>query len=101
MNRYKNIKDTAKTDKWLSANGVLPSQIYIGVAELFQAQKLATLSLRNHGRLMSQEQITTLQSFLRMANGAKRSKITQGQCFKVLNITKKVQRLFCKSIKRK
>lgn len=101
MNNYNNIRDTATADKWLRSNGVQPGQIYIGVAELFQAQKLATLSLRNHGLLMSQEHILTLQNFLKAANGSKRSKITQGQCFQVLNITKKVQRLYSKSIKRR
>jgi hypothetical protein len=101
MNNYNNIRDTATTDKWLRSNGVQPSQIYIGVAELFQAQKLATLSLRNHGPLMSQEQISALQNFLKAANSSKRSKITQGQCFQVLNITKKVQRLYSKSTKRR
>jgi hypothetical protein len=99
MNNYNNIRDTATADKWLRSNGVQPGQIYIGVAELFQAQKLATLSLRNHGLLMNQEQISTLQNFLKAANSSKRTKITQGQCFQVLNITKKVQRLYSKSTK--
>lgn len=101
MNNYNNIRDTATADKWLRSNGVQPGQIYIGVTELFQAQKLATWSLKNHGPLLVKDQILTLQNFLKAANSSKRSKITQGQCFQVLNITKKVQRLYSKSIKRR
>lgn len=101
METFKNIADRRKTDAWLKSNGISANQIYVGTAELFQAQKLATNTLKNHVKLLEQNQAATLNNFLRAANGAKRSKITQGQCFKVLNITKQAQRKYAKLIKRK
>ena len=101
METFKNITDRQKTDAWLKSNGISANQIYVGTAELFQAQKLATNTLKNHVKLLEQNQAATLNNFLRAANGAKRGKITQGQCFKVLNITKQAQRKYAKLIKRK
>lgn len=102
MDVFKNLKDTERTNAWLKSNGIGANQIYAGTAELFQAQKLATTTLRNHGSLLEQNQAHVLHNFLRAANsGQKRLKITQGKCFKVLNITKQVQRKYAKLTKRK
>ena len=102
MNKYQNRKDTERTNAWLKSNGIGVNQIYAGTPELFQAQKLATTLLRNYTNLLEQNQAHTLQNFIRAANcGQKRKKITQGQCLKVLNITKQVQRKHAKLSKRK
>ena len=91
-----NFKDTQQrkqTDAWLAANGVNVAHIYAGTAELFQATKLATATLTDWGPLLEQTQAQTLNKFL-MATRAvsKRKNITQGQCFKVMNIAKQAQR---------
>lgn len=102
MNSYKNLKDTERTNAWLKSNGIGVNQIYAGTPELFQAQKLATNLLRNYTNLLEQNQAHTLQNFIRAVNnGPKRKKITQGQCLKVLNITKQAQRKHAKLSKRK
>lgn len=102
MDKFKNLKDTERTNAWLKSNGIGVNQIYAGTAELFQAQKLATIALRDHGSLLEQHQANILHNFLRAANnGQKRLKITQGQCFKALNITKKIQRMYAKLTKHK
>lgn len=101
METYKNTIDTQKTNTWLKGNGINVSQIYVGSAELFQAQKLATTTLKDHVKLLEQNQAAVLNNFLRAANGKQRLKITQAQCFKVLNITKQAQRKYAQSIKRK
>jgi predicted ATPase len=101
MNQYKNTKDRQQTDAWLKSNGIGVNQIYVGTAELFQAQKLATYALKQHGNLLEQNQAAVLNNFLRAARGSKRDKITQGQCFKVLNITKQAQRKYAKLMKQK
>lgn len=102
MDKFKNLKDTERTNAWLKSNGIGVNQIYAGTAELFQAQKLATATLRDHGSLLEQNQAHVLHNFLRAANsGQKRLKITQGQCFKVLNITKQVLRKNAKLTKQK
>ena len=91
-----NFKDTQQrkqTDAWLAANGVNVAHIYAGTAELFQATKLATATLKDWGPLLEQSQAQTLNKFLmatRVVN--KRNNITQGQCFSVMNIAKQAQR---------
>jgi hypothetical protein len=102
MDTFKNLKDIERTNAWLKSKGIGANQIYVGTAQLFQAQKLATMTLRDYGSLLAQNQAHVLHNFLRAANsGQKRLKITQGQCFKVLNITKQVQRKYLKLTKQK
>ena len=90
---FKDIQQRKQTDAWLATNGVNVAHIYAGTAELFQATKLATATLKNWGPLLEQTQAQTLNKFLmatRVVN--KRNNITQGQCFKVMNIAKQAQR---------
>jgi hypothetical protein len=98
-----NTKDkihTQQTDKWLKSNGINVAHIYVGTEELFQATKLATLTLRDYGRLLEQNQAHTLNNFLKATRSAKtRNKITQGQCYKVLNITKQAVKRAAKARK--
>jgi len=94
---YKDTTQRKQTDNWLRSNGVQVRNIYIGTTELFQAQKLATNTLKNYGHLLAQNQAHTLNNFLKSATTKKtREKITQGQCFKVMNIAKQAQRLYAK-----
>ena len=90
---FKDIQQRKQTDAWLATNGVNVAHIYAGTAELFQATKLATATLKNWGPLLVQTQAQTLNKFLmstRVVN--KRNNITQGQCFRVMNIAKQAQR---------
>ena len=95
-----NKQDTQQrkqTEHWLKHNGVNVGHIYVGTTELFQATKLATTTLREHGRLLGHNEANTLNNFLQATrNFQKRNKITQGQCFKVMNIAKQAQRLCAK-----
>ena len=94
------IKHRNQTDKWLKQHGVNVAHIYVGTAELFQATKLATTTLRDFGRLLEQNQAHTLNNFLKATRTPKtREKITQGQCFKVMNIAKQAQRKSAKILK--
>jgi hypothetical protein len=45
------FQQTQQTNHWLKSNGVNVAQIYMSTAELFQATKLATTTLREHGGL--------------------------------------------------
>ena len=100
-----NKQDTQQrqqTERWLKHNGVNVGHIYVGTTELFQATKLATTTLREHGRLLGHNEANTLNNFLQATRHyQKRSKITQGQCFRVMNIAKQVQRASAKQNKAK
>ncbi len=90
---FKDIQHRKHTDAWLATNGVNVSHIYAGTAELFQATKLATATLKDWGPLLEQTQAHTLNKFLMATRVvSRRNKITQGQCFKVMNIAKQAQR---------
>lgn len=94
------IKQRNQTNKWFKQHGVNVAHIYVGTAELFQASKLATMTLRDFGRLLEQNQAHTLNNFLKATRSPKtREKITQGQCFKVMNIAKQAQRKSAKFLK--
>ena len=89
----KDLRQRNQTDFWLANNGINVAHIYAGTVELFQATKLATTTLKDWGSLLEHSQAQTLNKFL-MATRAfsKRNKITQGQCFRVMNIAKQAQR---------
>ena len=90
---FKDIQRRKQTDDWLEQNGINVAHIYAGTPELFQATKLATITLKDWGRLLEQNQAHTLNQFLKATRSARtRDKITQGQCFKVMNIAKQAQR---------
>ena len=89
-----------QTDKWLQQQGINVATIYVGTAELFQATKLATNTLRDMGEFVRSDEAAALNKFLqRTRNTQQRSKITQGQCWAVMNITKAVLRRAAKSRK--
>ena len=94
---YKDTKQVKETNRWLAQNGINVAHIYAGTAELFQATKLATNTLKKFGHMLEQNQTQTLNNFLKATRSVKvRDRITQGQCFKVMNITKQAQRRFSK-----
>lgn len=99
---YKDQQQTQQTNKWLKSNGVNVKHISMGTAELFQATKLATMTLTDFAHLLTYSQIQTLKKFLQASKNQKlRQKITQTQCFQVMNTAKQAQRLASKQYKAK
>lgn len=97
---YQDQQQTKQTDQWLKRHGVNVAHIYVGTAELFQATKLATTTLKYHGRLLAHNQAHTLNNFLQATqNHKQRQKITQAHCLRVMNIAKQAQRLAAKQRK--
>jgi hypothetical protein len=96
----KDFQQTNQTNHWLKTNGINVAHIYAGTSELFQAQKLATQALTQYREILKCEHTITLNNFLQATrNLKKRIKITQGQCFKIMNIVKQAQRTHAKSNK--
>jgi hypothetical protein len=68
--------------------------------ELVRAQKTAHTLLKLKQALLSVTEIGILKEYVQaMGHGAKRQKITQGQCFEVLNIGKAINRKVFKANK--
>lgn len=101
MQNYIDKQQTQQSDKWLRQQGVNPAHIYIGSTELFQAQKLATNTLKLNQSVLGQNQAHTLKNFLKAAALPKtRKKITLAQCQKVMNIAKSAQREYTKFVRK-
>lgn len=78
----------------MGQNGVFLQNLEVGSVEVFQAAKLANEALRQYRYLVDANQTELLSSFLNKAHNPKtRIKITQGQSYKILNLTKKIKRL--------
>lgn len=85
--------DTQTTNQWLRENGVGRRNIHVGTPEVFQALKLANNAIKQYGYLLSDEQLQTLNQFVVDARRVdRRFKMSQGRCYKVMNITKQVIR---------
>lgn len=99
--KKQDITQRKQTDKWFKQNGIQVHNIYVGTTELFQATKLATVSLKEYGRLLNASEAHALNEFLKRTRNQKlRTRITQGQCWAVMNITKCIQRRAAQAKKR-
>jgi hypothetical protein len=86
-------KDENQTSTWLKQNGISPEHFVETKIYLLQAQKVATNLLKNHAKLLEQNQAHTLNNYLQaMTNKNKRNKLTQTQAIKILNIGTQVNR---------
>ena len=61
----KDLRQRNQADRWLANNGINVAHIYAGTAELFQATKLATTTLKECGKLLDQNQVQALNQFLK------------------------------------
>ena len=95
------MKSTDKqTDNWIKQNGMDAKSFNATDIELLQAQKIAHRLLKDYSKLLGQNEAGTLNNFNHaMNNGRMRSKITQQQCYTVMNIGKAVNRKIFKANK--
>ena len=81
------------TDNWLKTNGLNCQTFDKLPVELVRAQKTAHTLLKLKQALLSETEIGILKAYVQaIEHGAKRQKITQRQCFEVLNIGKAINR---------
>lgn len=88
------------TDSWIKTSGLNCGTFDKLPVEVVRAQKTAHTLLRQQRALLSETEIGILKEYIEaMEHGAKRQKITQGQCFEVLNIGKAINRKLFKAHK--
>jgi hypothetical protein len=85
---HRQQRETQSANTWLKQQGIKPQQLTKGCLELVQATKLATNTLKQHGRLLNEQEAQTLNRFLMRANSRARETIALGQCWAVMNIAK-------------
>ena len=86
-------KKEQNSNYWLKANGINPKNLLAERVDLLQAQKIAHNILKDHVKLLGQNEAASLNNFLlAMNNGAKRKKLTKNACYKVMNIGTAVNR---------
>ena len=69
---------------------------YASKLEVLEARKLAAQTLRDHGRLLGQNQAESLNNFLASRGKGNKGRKTVAQCMKIFNITVEVQRKLLK-----
>jgi hypothetical protein len=96
------MKTADKTNTWLRENGIQPKQFrdWDIDTHLLQAQKIAHNLLRHHGKLLGQNEVETLNTFIKsMPSPRSRNKLTKASCYKVMNIGTAVNRKLFKQHK--
>jgi hypothetical protein len=89
------MKRTDSANTWLRNNGISHNQFtdWSLDTHLLQAQKIAHNLLKHYGNLLGQNEAATLNNFVRaMSSKSKRRKLTQANCYKVMNIGTAVNR---------
>ena len=93
MNNYKNFKDTEQTDAWLRSKGVNVQTFAKTNSRTLQAQQAATLLLEQYSTTLDNATKRLLEHFrCCYADNNKRGKITDGDCYRVLNLATRVKR---------
>jgi hypothetical protein len=93
MNNYKNFKDDGLTADWLRDNGINVQTFAKTKPLTLQAQQAATLLIEQHSTEMDNATKRLLDYFRRCyADNNKRGKITDGDCYRVLNLATRVKR---------
>ena len=85
--------------KWATDIGSNAKRVFADNIDLVQATRIATNLLKHDAKLLEQNQVQVLQAFLQSAQSKDRNKITQGQCFKIMNIGTKINRKLFKKLK--
>jgi len=93
-------KDDQQATRWLKDNGLNTEYFADIELHLVQAQQIATNILKNHAKLLGQNEAHTLNNFLQaMTNKKKRAKMNTAQAYKVMNIGNAVNRKMFKALK--
>ena len=93
MNNYKNFKDDGLTADWLRDNGINSQTFAKTKSKTLQAQQAATLLIEQHSTELDNATKRLLEHFRRCyADNNKRGKITDGDCYLVLNLATRVKR---------
>jgi hypothetical protein len=85
--------------QWAADMGSNAKRVFADNIDLIHATRIATNLLKHDAKLLEQNQVHTLQNFLQTAQSKDRNKITQGQCFKIMNIGTQINRKLFKQVK--
>jgi hypothetical protein len=96
----KQKSDAALTADWLRDNNLDTAYFNTTNINLLQATKSANELLNNHIKLLTNEQISKLNLFLKlMSNKNTRSKLKSQHAYPILNINTKINRLLFMNFK--
>ena len=86
-------KDIKTTDAWLRSKGINLKSFNKTKPVILQAQKASVDLLAQHSDLLDRATKKFLRNFQqRYRNGKKRDHISDGDCFRVLNLSSRVKR---------
>ena len=85
--------DTRYTDNWLKNIGMSERDLLSSTTLLLQAQKMANELLALHTVLIQQHKLQWLRDLVRRSrNNRQRQRITEKECYAVLNYAKSINR---------
>ena len=94
-------KDERLTENWIKANGLNVGHFNDSDIKQLQAQQIAHRLLKENGNLLTEKQIGILNNFNKAMNNKQlRSKLTQKQCYAVMNIGTEINRKLFKAYKK-
>lgn len=89
----RNKRDSALTDNWLKNRGITEQHLQHSETQLLQAQKAAAELVNVHTALIKRQKLEWLQDFARRCKSSRqRQRITDRECYAVLNLQKTVLR---------
>lgn len=90
-------RDTALTNQWLKNGGITEADLLNSRTLLLHAQKTAHTLLQEHAAFIKPNKCVWLSDFAqRSRHKAQRHRITDKECYAVLNLAKSVNRLLFK-----
>ena len=92
MNKYRNYREDRAADQWLKSHGI--SKDFANIETLLlMAQVKAHYLISRHKHLLTQEQLKQVREYLQQMRSPKyRASISTKQCYRVLNLGKKIDR---------
>jgi hypothetical protein len=99
INRQSNTQTNA-TNEWLKNNGIKLNQFTTTKPRILVAQQTAHRLITEHQHELTNTQISTLRFYInKYTNSKRRNKITDAECFAVLNIQSKLNRQLFKAFR--
>ena len=86
-------KKEREFQNWIKECGFNEKMFISEKVELLQAQRIATNLIKKNHKACTENEVITIQKFLKnMSNSNKRQKITNQNCYQIMNIGKRVNR---------
>ncbi|MCD8523957.1 MAG: hypothetical protein LRY72_17095 [Saccharospirillaceae bacterium] len=91
--QHQENRDKWRTNRWMQSQG-FSAESFAGLDLIYlQAQRIAYICLKHHGRMLTANEAQTLKNFLQaLQTKAKQRRLKPAQAYKIMNIGKRINR---------